>query len=80
MPCSCLAPLYAPGIPLQCTQLDVNIPFVTQAQQKRLTELKQAWEVQQKNINLLLEQDIARFNALSRESQLQQITLPPLGE
>lgn len=60
-------------------QLDVNIPFVTQAQQKRLAALKQAWKIQQKEMNKLLEQDVARFNTMSREAQLQQITLPASG-
>ncbi|WP_224999895.1 glycosyl hydrolase [Cesiribacter sp. SM1] len=60
-------------------QLDVNIPFVTEAQQKRLQELKQDWAKQQQKMNALLEQDVARFNTMSRDAQLQQITLPAAG-
>jgi len=61
-------------------ELDVNTPYVTTGQQERLSELNAQWQALRTEMNKLVEGDLARFNALCRQKQLEKITLPPAVE
>ena len=61
-------------------ELDVNTPYVTAGQQERLGELDAQWQTLRTEMNRLVEGDIARFNALCRQKQLEKITLPDAPE
>lgn len=56
--------------------LDTYIPFVTKAQQERLTELNSLWNKSKAKMTTLIQKDIADFNQLSNQANLQKITLP----
>ncbi|AKQ47002.1 glycosyl hydrolase [Rufibacter radiotolerans] len=56
--------------------LDTDIPFVTKAQQERLTELNASWQKSKTDMNELIQKDIANFNQLTKQANLQKITLP----
>jgi len=56
--------------------LDTDIPFVTKAQQERLSELNSLWNKSKAKMTTLIQKDIADFNQLSKQANLQKITLP----
>jgi len=60
-------------------ETDTNIPYVTAGQQERLTELNAIWQPLKTDMNLLIQNDIARFNALCRQLQVEKITVPDVA-
>ncbi|WP_210463066.1 VPS10 domain-containing protein [Rufibacter roseolus] len=56
-------------------ELDVSIPYVTQGQQERLKELQTEWQKYKGQMTELVQKDIAAFNQLCQQAQLQKITV-----
>lgn len=57
-------------------QLDVNIPQVTAGQRQRLSELNALWQPLKTEMQGLIQNDVAKFNALCRQMQMEKITVP----
>ena len=57
-------------------ELDVNIPTVTSGQEQRLAELDAQWKPLQAEYRALIQKDVAGFNALCKQANLEKITLP----
>ena len=60
-------------------ELDVNIPSVTAGQQERLSELNATWQPLKTDMNMLIQNDISRFNTQCRQAQLDKITVPDVA-
>lgn len=60
-------------------ETDTNIPYVTAGQKERLTELNAIWQPLKADMNAIIQQDIARFNAQCRQLQLEKITVPDVA-
>ena len=58
-------------------EMDVNIPYVTNGQQQRLTELNALWQPI-KNEYSDIQKQVADFNALCRSLNIEKITIPQL--
>jgi photosystem II stability/assembly factor-like uncharacterized protein len=57
-------------------EMDVNIPYVTQGQQERYTELNADWQKLKSAMNALIQNDVSAFNKLCGDKQMRKITLP----
>ncbi len=60
-------------------EIDVNTPYVTAGQTARLSELNAIWQPLKTNMNLIIQNDIARFNTQCRQLQLEKITVPDVA-
>ncbi|MFD2937896.1 WD40/YVTN/BNR-like repeat-containing protein [Spirosoma flavum] len=60
-------------------ELDVNMPSVTTGQQERLSELNATWQPLKTDMNMLIQNDISRFNTQCRQAQLDKITIPDVA-
>jgi len=57
-------------------EVDSNVPVGTTGQLQRLAELDGQWRTLKAEMNGLIEKDLAQFNALARQLQLEKIVLP----
>ena len=60
-------------------EVDVNTPYVTAGQTSRLSELNAIWQPLKTDMNLLIQNDITRFNTQCRQLQLEKITVPDVA-
>ncbi|ADB37612.1 WD40/YVTN/BNR-like repeat-containing protein [Spirosoma linguale] len=60
-------------------ELDVNTPYVTAGQKERLSELNAIWQPLKTDMNMLIQNDIARFNNQCRQAQLEKVTVPDVA-
>ncbi|MFD2247447.1 WD40/YVTN/BNR-like repeat-containing protein [Pontibacter ruber] len=55
--------------------LDTDMPYVTRSQQERLAELTSSWQKSKEKMTALINKDIAEFNQLTKQANLEKITL-----
>ena len=60
-------------------EVDVNTPYVTAGQKERLTELNALWQPLKTDMNMLIQNDITKFNNQCRQAQLEKITVPDVA-
>ncbi|WP_080241289.1 WD40/YVTN/BNR-like repeat-containing protein [Spirosoma rigui] len=60
-------------------EMDVNTPYVTAGQQERVSELNAIWQPLKTDMNMLIQNDIAKFNNQCRQLQVDKITVPDVA-
>lgn len=55
--------------------LDTDIPYVTRSQQERLAELTAAWQKSKAKMTNLINNDIARYNQLAKQANIEKISV-----
>lgn len=58
-------------------EIDSNLPFTTRAQQERLNELNAIWQKHKTGMQAILG-DVAAFNQLCRQLNIQHVIVPPM--
>jgi hypothetical protein len=56
-------------------ELDANIPYVTNAQLERYTELDQLWQPLKKQMQDLVNKDVAEINKLCKDQTVNKIII-----
>ncbi len=57
-------------------EMDANIPYVTNGQKQQYAKLDAAWQLSKGRMNSLLNKDVAGFNALCRQKNMEKVTVP----
>jgi hypothetical protein len=57
-------------------EMDANIPYITQGQKDRYAELDVMWQALKGRMNVLLDKEVAGFNALCAQKKLEKVIVP----
>ncbi|MBA4168658.1 MAG: glycosyl hydrolase, partial [Chitinophagaceae bacterium] len=57
-------------------EMDANIPYVTSGQKQQYEKLNAGWQKLKADMNALLDKDVAGFNRLCKEKNLEKIIVP----
>ncbi|HTL08887.1 MAG TPA: hypothetical protein VL307_11535, partial [Chitinophagaceae bacterium] len=57
-------------------EMDVNTPYVTNGQKQQFQKLDADWQKLKASMNSLLEKDVAGFNALCKQKNMEKVIVP----
>jgi photosystem II stability/assembly factor-like uncharacterized protein len=57
-------------------EMDANIPYITNGQKEQYAKLDANWQTLKTEMNMLLNKDVAGFNALCRQKNMEKVIVP----